>query len=77
MSFGFKAQQKPATNHVFVVAVWLSPVPHLADSAGQSSPVIIRIVLDQFSDEFDVPSGDRTASIDKDLFHTFVNTPSG
>jgi len=71
--FGFKAQKKPATNHVFGEPVGLRPVPDSADFAGQGRPVIVRIALDEIPDEFDVTFGDRTPTVNKDRFHAAVH----
>lgn len=69
VAFGLKAQKKPTTNHVFGLSIKLSPVPSVADSAGQSSPVIIRVTLDQIPDEIDLPCTDGAASVNENRFH--------
>jgi hypothetical protein len=69
VAFGLKAQKEPTTNHVLGLSIKLSPVPGVADSAGQSSPVIIRVALDQIPDEIDLPCTDGAASVNEYRFH--------
>lgn len=71
--FGFKAQKKSATNHVFGKTIGLRPVPDSADLAGQGRPVIVRIARDEIPDEIDVTLGDRTPSVNKNLFHASIH----
>ena len=73
MVFGFKAQKKPATNHVFGEPIGLRPVPDQADLAGQGRPMIIWIARDEIPDEIDVTLGDRTPSVNKNLFHASIH----
>lgn len=71
--FGFKAQKKPATNHVFGEPIGLRPVPDSADLAGQGRPVIVRIARDEIPDEIDIILGDWSPSVNKNRFHASID----
>lgn len=64
-----KLQHKSSANPILERAVGLGPVPFAADSQGQRSTALIRIVCDELTEEVDVVGAYGTFAVSKYLGH--------
>ena len=64
-----KLQHESPANPILVYAVGLNPIPFMADSQGQSSTALIRIVGDELTKKVNVVGGYGTFAVSEYLGH--------
>jgi hypothetical protein len=64
-----KLQHESSANPILEYAVGLSPIPFSANSQGQRSTALIRIISDELTEEVDVVGAYGTFAVSKYLGH--------
>lgn len=64
-----KLQHESPANSILECAVRLNPIPFTANSQGQSSTALIRIIVDELAEKVDVVGGYGTFAVCENLGH--------
>ena len=65
----FKLEQKTPADTIFEIAVWLAPVPSLAELAGNEGATFASMLVDDLADEAEIVMGNNPFAVSENNVH--------